>query len=63
MGNDAEKIADISASLPDIQMHEFKKKWFLDFDYAKYSIYWTRILSFIIIITVIMGLLSLQVKM
>lgn len=44
-------------------MSELKKKWYLDFDYSKNSIYWTRVLSLIIMLmigTVIISLITGQ---
>lgn len=36
-------------------MNELKKKWYLDFDYSKNGVYWTRLLLFTI--TMIIGII------
>lgn len=44
-------------------MNKLKKKWYLDFDYSKNGIYWTRVLSLIIMLmmgTVIISLMTGQ---
>lgn len=40
-------------------MNELKKKWYLDFDYSKNGIYWTRVLSLIIMLMIVTVIASL----